>query len=480
MEAQNPSVIRQTVKGVVALISRTVLFDIITTGTSLVIFSILTQSEVGIYTIVIAIQRVISFFADFGFGAALVQKKDDLTSEDLRTTFTLQASLTGGIFLLVLLLHTPISSFFKLSQSAFQLLAVLVFTIFLSSFKTIPSIILERKIHFHTLIIPQLVETTTFSLLLLVMVLSHFGLSAYTWAFLVSSIISIPFYFWVAPWEIGLGVNKASLSHLKFGLQFQIKNVLATIKDDFLTVILAKFLTFSQIGYIGFAQNLTYTPYRYFVDSITRVTFSSYARLQDNKDLLRQVIEKSLFFVSLIMFPILTGIILASPYIIHYFPHWNHKWEPAITSILFFSLNAMISSLSGILVNVLDSNGKVKWTLRLMVVWTTLTWIFTPLFIFWYGYNGVAAASFVVTLTIVYTIYLVKKIVNFDFLKSIYQSVIGTVIMGIVFYFLAPILVNSLLAVILLSLFCGALYFIIIYLLVGDEVMKDVRMLLKR
>src|SRR5579872_4149291 len=107
MENSNNSIVRQTAKGIIALISRTFILDIVSTATSLVIFSILSQSQVGIYTVVIAIQRVISFFADFGFGAALVQKKDELTKNDLQTSFTLQSILTGGIFLLVLLLKVP-------------------------------------------------------------------------------------------------------------------------------------------------------------------------------------------------------------------------------------------------------------------------------------------------------------------------------------------------------------------------------------
>jgi|SRR5581483_7631571 len=480
MDNKSNSILRQSAKGIIALISRTFILDIVSTATSLVIFSILTQSQVGIYTVVIAIQRVISFFTDFGFGAALVQKKEELTKEDLQTSFTLQAVLTGVIFLLVMLLKIPLMNFFRLNDSAFFLLGVLVFTIFLSSFKTIPSIILERKIHFHRLIIPQLIESIVFNLLLLVLVLLHFGLYGYAWAFLVSSVISIPFYFWVAPWEIGLGINKESLYHLKFGLQFQLKNVLATIKDDFLTVILSRFLSFTQIGYIGFAQNLAFSPYKYFVDSITRVTFSSYARLQDQKEMLRKAIEKSLFFVSLIMFPLLTGIILSAPYVIKYFPHWSNKWDPAIISIVFFSLNAMVSSLSGILVNVLDSNGRVKVTLRLMVIWTALTWTLTPLLIFKFGYNGVAAASFLVTLTIVYTIHLVKKITNFSFWQSIYKPIIGATAMGIFFSSTSNLFIHGLPSVIGLSAFSAAFYFGFLYILAGPEVIKDVKLLLKK
>ncbi len=480
MENSNSSIIEQTLKGIVAFISRTVILDVLTVGTSIIIFSIFTPAQVGIYTVVIAIQRVISFFTDFGFGAALVQKKEELTREDLRTSFTLQAALTGGVFFLTLILRSPLSSLLRLNNDAYGLLLALVFTIFLSSFKVIPSILLERKIHFHKLVIPQLVESVVFNLILLTLVLNRFGITAYTWAFLVSSISSVPFYFLVSPWEFGVGVHKASLVHLKFGLQFQAKNVLATIKDDFLTVILARFLSFAQIGFIGVAQSLAFYPYRYFVDSVTRVTFSTYARFQDDKKMLRLSIEKSLFFVALIMFPLLTGLIIAGPSLIRYFPHWHNKWEGAYISVVFFSLNAMVSSLSGILINVLDSNGKVKWTLQLMVVWTILIWIITPLMIHFYSYNGVAIASFLVTLTILYTVHLVRKIVDFKFWGSIYQPIVSAGIMGIITYFSCAYFVRSLPELIIMSTVCGGIYFSIMYAFKGKEVVSDIRRIIKK
>ena len=460
-------------KGVAALASRTFILNLISFATSLVIFTILTPRDVGVYVAVIAIQRVVSFFTDFGFGAALIQKKDKLTREDTTTTFTLQSSVTLAIFVIIFVLKDFIARGFNLANDAVILLLVLVFTIFVSSFKTIPSIVLERKIHFHKLIFPQIVESLVFNAILLFLVINRFGLYSFSWAFFISSIVSIPVYYYIQPWHIGVGVDRKSLGHLRFGLQFQLKNILATIKDDFLTVILTKFLSYTQIGYIGFAQKLAFFVFRYVVDSVTKVTFSAYSRLQDDKVLLIRAIEKSLFFVSSLMFPMLCGLIIAAPFVIRYFPKWQNKWEPAVISLVFFSLNAIVSSLSGILVNVLDSTGKVKTTLKLMVIWTTLTWVLTPIFIKIWGYNGVSIASFLVTLTIFYTVYLVKQVVQFSFLKSIYKPFFATTAMGLLFYFLSSLFVTSMASLIFFSVISGLFYSVLFYLIAGEEVIGD-------
>jgi O-antigen/teichoic acid export membrane protein len=462
-------IIKRSIGGVFTLISRTFFLNIISFIAFLVITSVLGASEIGIYTAVIAIQRVISFFTDFGLGAALIQKKEELKQEDIITSFTIQALVTLLIFILVAVFLNKFAILFNLNVQAQRLLLVLVFTIFLSSFKTIPSILLERKLNFGKLVFPQVIESLVFNGILVGLTLGGYGISSFSWAFLISSLIGIPFYYFVSPWKIGIGINKNSLNYLKYGIQFQAKNILGTIKDDLLTVILIRFLSFAQIGYIGFAQRLAFYVYRYIVDSVTKVTFSAYSRAQHDLVFLKNAIEKSLFFVSASMFPILFGLIIVSPYLIKFYPNWNNKWEPAIFSIIFFCLNAAVSSLSGILVNVLDATGRVKVTLRLMVLWTVLIWVLTPFFIYLYGYNGVSVASFLVTTTIVYTIFLVKKVVEFKFVSSIIKPLIASFLMGTVVLLLSNLFAKDFLSLIFVILAGGTVYSICLFILSGRE-----------
>jgi O-antigen/teichoic acid export membrane protein len=466
------AIVKRSIRGVVTLISRTFFVNIISLLAFLVITSVLKAQEIGIYTAVIAIQRVISFFTDFGLGAALIQKKDELKQEDITTTFTVQLGISLAIVILVLLSIGWFEAFFKLNTDAQMLLLFLVFTIFLSSFKTIPSILLERSLKFSKLVIPQIAEALVFNSILVGLTLSGYGISSFTWAFLISSIVGIPFYYFVSPWKLRIGIHKEALNYLKYGVQFQAKNILATIKDDLLTVILIRFLTFTEIGYIGFAQRLAFYVYRYVVDSVTKVTFSAYSRAQNDLQFLKTAVEKSLFFVSASMFPILFALIIVSPYLIKFYPNWSNKWEPAIFSIVFFCLNAAVSSVSGILVNVLDATGKVKVTLRLMVLWTVLIWILTPIFIHLYGYNGVSVASFLVATTIVYTVYLVKKIISFKFLPSIAKPLASSFLMTIAIYILS-IFVSDFLSLIFVILIGALVYIISLGMLCGRKLKAD-------
>lgn len=466
------TITKRSIHGVFALISRTFIVNVLSFGASLLIFTILTPREVGIYVAVIAMQRVVSFLSDFGLGAALVQKKDAVTEGDTTTIFTLQLLITSSLFAIVYFSRSIISAFFQLSESAERLLVTLVFTIFLSSFKTIPSILLERNIHFKKHIIPQIAESLVFNLFLVTLLLYNYKLDSFTVAFLASSLIGIPLYYYVSPWKIGIGIDRKALKHLHYGVQFQAKNILGTVKDDLLTVFLAKALSFTELSYIGFAQRFAFFAYRYIVDSVTKVTFSTYARLQHEPNLLRSALEKTLFFVSSIMFPTLLGLIITAPYIVQYFPRWHNKWEPAIVSLVFFCLNALIASLSGVMVTLLDATGRVQTTLKLMALWTAATWVLTPIFLSLFGYNGVAAASFVVGITVFVTIYLVKRIIHFDFLKSVYKPFIVSLIMSVMVYVGAKYLVRDFLTLFVVMLLGGGIYGIGMYIIARNE-LKD-------
>ena len=134
--------------------------------------------------------------------------------------------------------------------------------------------------------------------------------------------------------------------------------------------------------------------------------------------------------------------------------------------------------MSGVLVNVLDATGRVKTTLKLMVLWTILTWILTPAAIYLWGYNGVAIASFMVTLTIGVTVYLVKKVVQFDFIKSIYKPIFATLIMAIFNYGLSLLILNSLISLFFVIILGGLVYLSLIYLIAGRVIAGDIKKLI--
>ena len=127
--------------------------------------------------VVTAVIAFLTYFSDVGLAAALIQKKENISEEDLRTTFTIQQGLVISISLIALISSSFVKDFYKLDSDGVFLFQALVISFFLSSLKTIPSIILERELKFEKLVIPQIAETLVFNVIAVFMAMQGFGVA---------------------------------------------------------------------------------------------------------------------------------------------------------------------------------------------------------------------------------------------------------------------------------------------------------------
>lgn len=468
---------KRAIKGVFALVSRTFIIQIIGFTVNFFLTILLSPAVFGIFFVVSAVISFLSYFSDIGLAAALIQKKDPVTDDDLKTTFTIQMILVLTIVIIALFLSSKIAHFYSLEGPGIMLFQALVIAFFLSSLKTIPSIILERNLQFQKLVIPQIIESLFFNITVLILAIKGFEIASFTYAVLARGLSGVLTIYIIAPWKIRFGFSKeVAKKLLSFGVPFQLNSFLALMKDDLLIIYLGKVLPLVQVGYIGFAQKWAFYPLRLFMDNVIRVTFPSFSRLQHDKNLLGVGIEKSLFATSFFIFPSLTGLVILSSYFIYLIPRYG-KWEPALLSLSFFAINAALSSISTPLTNALNAIGKIKITLYLMIFWTVSTWILTPLFIFLFGFNGVAAASFVITTSVVMVVFIARRYIVFDIVKTIKNPFLATFFMGLFIYLLSPMVVRNIASLLFMVLIGGIFYFAFMLLLAKKEILSDIRLI---
>ena len=94
----------KSIKGVISYAFRTLALQAIGFVATLLLGYYLTPSDFGIYFIVTSVISIFTFLSDIGLAAALVQKKEEPTVLELRTTFTVQQILAFTIFGLIILL----------------------------------------------------------------------------------------------------------------------------------------------------------------------------------------------------------------------------------------------------------------------------------------------------------------------------------------------------------------------------------------
>lgn len=468
---------RKTVSGVISFFLRSAFLQGIGLISALVLSAFLSPDDFGIYGIVTQLIGLLIFFSDVGLAASLVQKREEPSTADYRSAFTLQQLLSWLIVLVCVGLSFVPAISGKIGESGVWVLYALAISFPLASLKTIPSIILERRLDFNKLVIPQIFEQIVFNIILIGLAWNGWGVISYAYAILARSIVGVLVMWWLQKWSFGVGINQASIkSLLAFGIKFQLNDFLARIKDQLFFLALGAYLPLRDFGYMQWAKNWSMYPYNLTVQNIMAVTFPTFSRLQHDILLLKKAIEKSIFFISLAIFPVLVAMALfIGPLTIVVEKY--HKWQPSVPSFILFALSIGWAAISTPLVNTLNAIGKINDSLKLMVLWTVLTWILTPPLVWYFGFTGVAIAAFVISFTSILPVKIVQKVVPVDIWAQVKIALVASLGMAIFGYLGQSYWQRS-----LLWLLAGGASSCLVYLAVagavgGKQILAEVRSL---
>ena len=466
---------KRAIKGIAVLTGRTFLLNIITLVAQGLLWAFISPADFGVFILVSATINFLSYFADIGLGAALIQKKEKPQERDFKTVFAVQEILVVTIVLIVFLISPFLTRVNHLSKEAVYLLYALNISFFLASLKNIPSIILERRLNFAKFVIPQVVENVTYNAILVYLAWRGFGISSFTYAVLARGIIGVIAIYLIQPWKPGFQISKESLKDLlKFGIPYQLNNFLATVKDDGLTIVVGGILGTYGLGILGTAQKLAQYPLRFFMDNVTKVTFPAFSRMQDEREALTRSLNRSILFIALLVFPSLVGLISLFPMIITVVPKYQ-KWAPAFIPLIFLAINSSLASVTTQLTNLLTSVGRIKTTLKLMVMWTALSWLLLPLLSKRWGVDGTALGYAIVGSSAFIVFYLVKRFLNWSVFDAAGKPLIASVVMGIYLYFLGKQISANVFNLVFLVVTGGLLYALTAYLLIGKSLLDDVK-----
>ncbi len=461
----------KAIKGVFSLTFRRVALQAISFLTiNIILARILPVSVLGIFNIGAAIIAFFSFFSDIGLAAAIIQKKE-ISHEDLKTTFSIQQLLVIFLTVVIFIFAPLFSQFYELGEGGTWLIRALAFSFLLTSFKVIPSVLLERDLRFNPLVSVEILETLVFNVLLIILSKMGFGLTAFSIAAVARSFSGVMLIYMIAPWKIGVGIFRESArSLLAFGVPFQLNAILALLKDRLVPLVVARIIGTAGVGYVTWAQNLAFLPLEV-MNIIIRVTFPTLSRLQGEKLGLRVTLEKSLFATCVFLYPMLFGMLALAPSVVQHIV--SSKWQPALPAFYLFSLSTFWATLSTTFTNTLNAIGQIKITLKLMIFWTVLTWVLTPLLTFIFGFIGVAMASAIISMTSILTIILIKKFVAVSIWHNIWQPLISSALMGILVFYLSKILVSDIWTLLLVIVFGGVIYISLLFLVAGKRIMAS-------
>lgn len=466
---------KRSIKGVLALTGRTLVLNVVSLIAQAFLWAFLSPEQFGVFWIVSAVVNFLVYFSDIGLAAALIQKRDTPNETDLKTTFTVQQILV--IFLLVVLfVATPfLRTKYSLTQEGIYLLYALGISFFMSSLKSIPSILLERKLQFGKFVLPQILENLFYNLSLVFFAWNGFGIMSFTYAVLIRGVIGLITMYALSPWKPGFSLSVASLKDLlRFGVPYQLKTFVSVLKDDGMTILLGSILGPLGLGYLGMARRWSQLPLRFFMDNVTKVTFPAFARMQDDKDHLKRTITRSIFFITFLAFPAIVGLVVISPLLVRVVPKYN-QWIPALIPLAIISIDTVFGSFTTQLTNALDATGRIKTSFKLTIMWTVLTFVLVPVLAIKFGVIGASVAYALVGVSSVVAIIVAQKHFHFSLWEGVGKTGISAALMGVILFVLRGLLPIELYSLWILLLVGAVSYSVLVFATIGITLLDDVK-----
>jgi len=478
IELNLDTVKKRAVRGVAILTGRGFLLNAITTVSQLALLAFLDPDQIGVFYIVSAAVYFLMYFSDIGLAAALIQKKEKPTKEELKTTFTVQQSLVILLILILYLASPYLSEFYNLSQEGQYLLYALGISLFLSSLKSIPSVLLERKLEFGKFVLPEILENLFYNVSLVYFAYMGLGLRSFTYAVLIRGFTGLVVIYILQPWMPGIALSKRALkSLLNFGVPYQVNTLISVVKDQGITLLLGGVLGSGAIGFLGTAMRLTQIPLRLFMDNVTKVSFPAFSRMQDSKVELARVATRSIMFITFLVYPMLIGFLLLVPDLMEVLPRYQ-KWSPAIPLMWLMTVNIFFAAFATQVTNMLTAIGKIRVTIKITVMYTVLTITLVPALAMLADVLGAAVGYALVGLSSIVAIWIGKKYVDFSLTKA-GLPIIPALLMGVYLFFARTLLASGWFSLLLMIGSGGIMYFILSYLIIGPTLIYDVKKIIR-
>lgn len=441
---------------------------------NLILTILLSPKVFGIYFTILALIGILNYFSDIGLAASLIQKKE-VNDDDLKTTFTVQQLLVLSLVLIGVVFANQVNKFYNLPAEGILLYKALLVGFFISSLKTIPSVLLERHVEFQKIVLVQIIENTLFYTTVTVMALLHYSLMSFTVAVLLRSISGVIVIYSLSFWMPKIGISIKSLKKLlKFGAPFQTSSLLALVKDNFINLYLGKVVGFQILGYIGWAKKWAEIPIRIITDNLSRIMFPLFARFQHDKEKVSNLLNKMFFFQSLILTPTIIGLMIVMPIIIEIVPKYK-RWEMAVPIFYIFAVSSLLSTYSTPLINLFYALGKAVISLNFMIFWTVSTWLLILLLTPISKLYSYPLTNLILGLTFVIVVYKAKSLLNFNFIKNVTATTLSSLVMGVILLLLKSILSYSFSSLVIITVAGIAIYITTLLLIFKINVVVIIR-----
>lgn len=378
-------------RGIKMMMGRQAILQILTFGGGILLARLLTPATFGVYSIITFLVSISGMLGNFGLAPSLVQRRGEINERDLRVAFTMQQALITVIVAILMVAAPALIAFYPAAPpSAVWLLRAMAFSLYLTSWRTMSKLQLERAMSFDKIARVEVFEVAIYQGLAVVLALCGWGIWSFVIAALARGAGGTLLSYYYAPWRVRFAWDRGvAMELLRFGLPFQAETITQSIGGWITPVFVGAFIGPQAVGYLTFASSNGRKPLM-LADSFIVVSFPHFSRLQDDLPEIERILVRYLTYLLLAAGGWSAMLVCCGGSLVELI--YSAKWRPSEGALAIFSV-AMAADIILRLVSVATTaRGDVKQVWSRTAMRTLAQLLFAIPALYFWGFNGVPLA----------------------------------------------------------------------------------------
>jgi O-antigen/teichoic acid export membrane protein len=360
----------------------------------IIIGRILAPSDFGLMGIALLTMSALETFSTFGFGQALIQKKEN-TDNYLDAAWTVLI-IRGFVVFIIVYLVAPYVAFFFHTPEVKPIIQVLGLVTFFQAFANIGTIFFQKELEFNKVFIYRFVGISTNFVVAVIAAIILRSVWALVLGLLAEKVVNIVVSYLIHPYRPHLSKDIAKAKELfSFGRWILGSSMLVFIGEHIDDIFVGRVLSAVALGFYQMAYRISNMLETEITQVISTVAFPAYAKIQDKQTRLQKAYFRIMRLTIAISLPITVGIVLLAPEFTRVF--LSEKWMPMVTTMQLLAIAGFIKSIVSTGSPLFIGSGFPKYEFYMQLIrGLTIIIVIYPLIVF----MGISGAAIGVILSI--------------------------------------------------------------------------------
>lgn len=427
----------------------------------LVLARLLLPEDYGVVAIVNVFILFANIFVQSGLSTALVQKQD-ADDTDFSTVFVANLVISILLYLTLYAISPLIAEFYEMPQ-LILIIRVLSTILLFSAISSVQQAFIQKHMLFKKLFISSLAGIFVSGFVGVTLAYLGKGIWALVFQQLINQLILTIMLFLQIKWIPSFNLSLERLKSLfSFGWKVLISSIVTTLYGDVRTLIIGGVYSASALGFYNKGQQFPKIAADNIVSSIQTVLFPTFSLHQDNKNLIRSMMRRSISVGFYVIAPMMIGLMAVAENLIVVI--LTDTWIQSVPFLQIYCVAYLFRPLFATNLQSINAIGRSDIFLKMETIKTIIYTIVLGISIS-YGVYAIALGSIVSSIfaLFIYT-YPNKKLIDyglFEQIKTLIPSLIVSVIMGISIYLLNYLTISRI-SILILQFILGIIVYILL------------------